>query len=150
LDGTKYGLAAKRIKNLSNLRRRVKKATDQISRSSLPGLIILDLSLALNPENRRMAQVSDSVFCSEYEKRFQAAWNPHHPFIQRTIAHTSVLGIIVHDYHVRRYGADWELAGTTMRIPADAQRRDFDRISTLYVYGLPNQSDASTRPLVLP
>ena len=46
LDDTKYGFAAKRLKSLGQLRKRVGDAVDQIGRCSLPGVVILDLALA--------------------------------------------------------------------------------------------------------
>jgi hypothetical protein len=42
----------------------------------------------------------------------------------------------------------------TFRIPCEArsleEQRLFSKLSTLYVYGLPNQSDALTRALIPP
>jgi hypothetical protein len=154
LDGVKHGLAAKRIKNLHNLRQRVSKAVDQIDRSDLPGLIVLDVGLAFNPDNRRIRRMDDVVLWSEYEANFQATWSRYQPHVQRILAHGNVLGIIVHDYHIRQQNDGWQLAGMTTRIPAESrtveQQRHFNRISTLYTYGLPNQSDASSRPPIFP
>lgn len=70
------------------------------------------------------------------------------------MARADVLGIIVHDYHIRQQNDDWQLAGMTIRIAAEArsvkQQQDFDRLSTLYVYGLPNQAGDSSGSLILP
>jgi hypothetical protein len=155
LDGTKYGLAAKRLKNIQNLQQRIRKAVKQIQCSGLPGLILLDLSLAFNPENRRIRQMPDAVFWSEYDKNFRATWHDYQPKVQEIMARGGdVLGIVVHDYHIRQQDNDWQLAGMTIRIPTEArsakQQQDFDTLSILYVYGLPNQTDASSHPLVLP
>jgi hypothetical protein len=154
LDGTKYGLAAKRLKNIQNLNQRVSKAVKQIDRSGLPGLIVLDASLAFNPNNHRIRQMNETVFWREYEANFQATWRKYQPQIQRIIARADVLGIIVHDYHICQQNSDWQLAGMTIRIPAEArpmeQRQHFNRLSTLYTYGLPNQSDASSHSHILP
>ena len=154
LDGTKFGLAAKRLKNIRNLQQRVRKAVEQIGRSGLPGLIVLDLSLAFNPNNHRIRQMHEAVFWSEYEKNFLATWHNYQSQVQRIMARADVLGIIVHDYHIRQQEDDWQLAGMTIRIPTEAQsvkrQQNFNRISMLYTYGLPNQTDASNRSLVLP
>ena len=65
-----------------------------------------------------------------------------------------MLGIVVHDYHVRQLGPDWQLTGMTMRIPNESRstldHRLFKTLSTLYTYGLPNQTDSSTRSIILP
>lgn len=154
LDDTKYGFAVKRLKSLGRLRERVRDAVDQISRCGLPGVIVLDLALAFNPANRRLRRMNDTIFWSEYEANFNVTWSEHNPKVQEMLARADVLGIIVHDYHVRQQDDGWQLAGMTIRVPATAQsstvQTQFNRLSTLYTYGLPNQSDASTRPLILP
>ena len=155
LDGTKYCLAAKRLKSIQKLKQRVRKAAEQIEGSKLPGLIVLDLSLAFNPDNRRIRQIHEAVFWSGYKKNFLATWDRYHLQIQKIMAHVdNVLGIVVHDYHIRQQKEDWQLAGMTIRIPAEArsvqQQRDFNRLSTLYTYGLPSQSDDLDIPLILP
>jgi len=50
-EGVKFGIAAKRLKSLDQVRKHVKKAADQVSKSGLPGIVVLDLSLAWNREN---------------------------------------------------------------------------------------------------
>lgn len=154
LDGRKYALAAKRIKNIDNLQERIRKAGEQIDRSGLDGIIALDLGPAFNPDNRRFGPMHDTVFFSEYQSNINATWSKHQSKIQKIIARHRVLGIIVHDYHVRRQDHDWQLAGLTNRILAESrstkEQRLFNRLSTLYTYGLPNQNDESTRSLILP
>lgn len=154
LDDMTYGMAAKRIKNLNNLVKRVKKAVDQIVNTGLPGMVVLDLGLAFNPENKRLRLMSDSIFYAEYEKNLWATWNRYHLPIQKHLARGDVLGIVIHDYHVRPKKEGWQLTGITLRVPSDHatsdQRNLYEKLSTLYVYGLPNQSDATCRPLVIP
>lgn len=146
-NGAKYAFEAKRLKSVKTLEARVKKATKQIRHSGLPGVIVVDMVLALNPDNHRIRDVSDTVFWSLYEKNVRAVWSEHEAKVQQIIARANVLGIVVHDYHIRRRGSDWQLAGATIRIPsvarASEERRDFETLSALYVYGLPNQTDAS-------
>lgn len=154
LDNTKYGIAAKRIKNVKNLRARVKKAVEQIHRSKLPGMIVLDVGLAFNPSNSRIRQLHETVFLAEYESNFHATWSRYQPKVQELMGRSNVLGIVVHDYHIRERPEGWQLAGITIRVPAEARgtedRRIFERLSALYTFGLPNQSDASDRPIILP
>ncbi|MCA9204658.1 MAG: hypothetical protein KDA59_16505, partial [Planctomycetales bacterium] len=154
LDDAKYGFAAKRLKNLRQLSKRVRDAVDQIDRCDLPGIIVLDLASAFNPTNRRIRRMHDSVFWSEYEANFNVTWSEQQPKVQKVMARANVLGVIVHDYHIRQVTDGWQLAGMTIRVPSTAQSQavqsEFKRLSTLYTYGLPNQSDASIRPLILP
>lgn len=153
-DGQTYGFEAKRIKNLNNLYSRVRKAVTQIVEANLPGIIVLDLALAFNPENRRLRQMNETIFWADYEANFKATWRRYQSKVQQLMSRGHVLGIVVHDYHVRQHGSDWQLTGMTMRIPNEtrptADQRLFDKLSTLYTYGLPNQSDASARSIILP
>jgi hypothetical protein len=148
LDGNKYAFAAKRLKSVLKLRKRVSKAAKQINRTSLPGIVVLDVGLAFNPSNHRLGRMHDSVFAVEYQTNFRATWSEHDSEIQEAIARANVLGIIVHDYHIRQQVDGWQLSGMTIRVPAEGRtlndQRLFERLSTLYVYGLPNQSDASS------
>ena len=154
LDGTKFGFAAKRLKSLGQLRKRVRDGVDQIKRSGLPGVIVLDMARALNPDNHRIRQMPDAVFWSQYQENFKVTWSEYQPKIQESLSRANVLGIVVHDYHIRRQGADWQLTGMTIRIPSENQpkaaREQFERLSSLYTFGLPNQSDASNQPIILP
>jgi len=154
LDDTKYGFAVKRLKSLGRLLERVRDAVRQISRCGLPGVIVLDLSLAFNPANRRLRRMNDTVFWSEYKANFNVTWSEYQPKVQEIMARADVLGVIVHDYHVRQQEDSWELTGITIRVPSISRSRavqtQFNRLSTLYTYGLPNQSDDSTQSLILP
>ena len=85
-DGAKYGLAAKRLKNLQNLYARVRKAVCQLDKAGLPGIIVLDLALAFNPANRRLRPMNDTIFWSEYEVNFKATWRKYQPKVQELIA----------------------------------------------------------------
>ncbi|GAG16023.1 unnamed protein product, partial [marine sediment metagenome] len=63
VDGIKFCIAAKRLKNVSNLRKHVKKAAQQIETARLPGMIALDTCVALNRSNMRfIAPISDDQF----------------------------------------------------------------------------------------
>lgn len=154
LDDTKHGFAAKRLKSIRKLKQRVRKAVEQIDRSGRPGVIVLDVGLAFNPDNHRIRQMHETVFWSEYEANFRATWSEYQPKVQEIMARADVLGIVVHDYHVRQQNDAWQLAGMTIRVPAETrnavEQRHFNRLSTLYTYGLPNQSDAASRALILP
>lgn len=154
LDDKKYAFAAKRLKNLLNLRKRVSKAAKQIDRARLPGVIVLDVGLAFNPSNHRIRRMHDSIFAADYQANFRATWGEYNSDIQKTIARANVLGLVVHDYHIRQQDDGWQLAGMTIRVPAEgrtvSEQRLFERLSTLYTYGLPNQSDASSGSVALP
>lgn len=71
VNGIKFGLAAKRLKNISNMDKRLKKAAEQVQEAQLPGIIALDTCLALNLENKRItALISDEQFGLLYSRAF--------------------------------------------------------------------------------
>ena len=152
-DVVKYGFAAKRIKNIKNLEARVREAVDQIERSGLPGVIVVDAGPAFNPDNHRIAQMPDTIFWSDYFKNCRATWSEHQAKVQELMGRAHVLGLIVHDYHVRMQSGQWALAGMTMPVPAEARsledQRLFDQLAYLYTHALPNQNDVSNLPIVL-
>lgn len=123
LDGMSIGLAAKRIKSVKSLEARVRKAVDQIKRSGLPGVIVLDTCLAFNPENLRVVvPLPDSMFMSRYWMGLKTIWSQYHSKIQRLTSEANVLGVLVHDYQVRfQANRQWGLAGMTMRVPISAR-----------------------------
>jgi hypothetical protein len=154
LGTAKHGFAAKRLKSINKIYDRVSKAADQINRVGLPGVIVLDLALAFNPENRRLAQMHETVFWSEYMTNFRATWSEYQEKVQTIVAGSEVLGMVVHDYHIRQQSEGWQLAGMTIRVPNGTRsindQRYFDKLSTIYTYGLPNQSDVECQALHLP
>ena len=54
IDGTTFGIAAKRMKTMDSLEDNVKGAAKQIFDTGYPGIIALDLSIAQNSTNRRV------------------------------------------------------------------------------------------------
>ena len=52
VKGKRFGVAVKRIKNLSKLATRVSEGTRQIHKTGRPGLISVEVTLAVNPKNR--------------------------------------------------------------------------------------------------
>lgn len=153
-NSVKYGFAAKRIKNLANVEGRVRKAVEQIERSGFPGVIVLDACPAFNPENLRLAQMPDTIFRSEYFKNCKATWSRYQPKVQDLMARGQVLGLILHDQHVRMQNGQWSLAGMTMTVNAESRsahdRALFDKLSYLYTHALPDQRDVESDPILLP
>lgn len=144
LDQMKLAVAAKRVKNIDRIPERIKKAVEQIDGSGILGLIVLDVGVAFNRNNDRIRNLSDEVFWSEYKARFDITWENLHSKVQAAMSRGNVLGVIVHDYHIRFVDEGPQLTGMTIRVPAEQRpavdRKLFDRFSTLYSYGLPNQS----------
>lgn len=144
LDGTKYGIAAKRVKNVKRLGERVKKAADQVAASSLPGFIALETSLMFNPENERITQSPpDAEFFLLYGRALYKHIKPYHDRLQEWVRGKGVRGIVFHDQQVRfEKNGEWSLAGMTITLctARENQRRnrEFQRFHKKYTRGLPD------------
>jgi hypothetical protein len=155
-DQSKYGFAAKRVKSVKSLETRVRKAVEQIERSGMPGVVVLDTCLAFNPDNLRITEpLPDSLFMSRYLNGMQAIWSQFQPKIQQLMSRGDVVGALVHDYQVRfQLDGQWGLAGMTMRVPAlersASDQHRFDKLATLYTYAMPNQEEVLESKLVVP
>ena len=143
-----FGLAVKRLKtNQSRLRDRVKDAANQIERSQLPGLIMLDTSLVGNPENNRLW---NPVPCEVFEATYRIAMDV---FVTRYIDEfrewvrgRGVRGIIVMDSQLRLApDGDWEHCGMTAGIQAELfnkrRGREFESLWSALRWGIPNLAD---------
>ena len=143
VDGTKFGIAAKRLKSVPALEEHVRKAAKQIQKAGLPGIIALDTCLALNPENEPiLARIPDDQFGALYNQELHRFLDRHHRRIYEWVDGKGVRGVVFHDHLVRpTTDDDWELASMTVTLLTahdDGERREFASFSERYVSGLPN------------
>jgi len=69
VGGIKFGIAAKRIKNVNKLKKHIRKAADQIKKARLPGIIVIDTCVALNRDNERITRpIPDEQFALVYRE----------------------------------------------------------------------------------
>jgi hypothetical protein len=144
IHGVKFGIAAKRMKNVSSLEKHVRKAAEQIEKARLPGIIALDTNLALNPDNERItAPIPDEEFAVVYRQALERFTHRFHDNIQRWIRTKGVRGIVIHDQQVRLHpDGEWELVGMTMHVNTarenQRRNREFALFKEHYRKGLPN------------
>lgn len=144
VDGTRFGIAAKRIKNVDNLPARIQDAADQIEKARLPGIIALDTCIALNRENERItAPIPEPVFGEHYLQALKQFARKFHDRIQEWVRGKGVRGIVLHDQQVR-LGDDgqWSLQGMSVWISTarenQRRNREFSAFRRAYGKGLPN------------
>jgi hypothetical protein len=149
IGGLEFAIAAKRIKSLDNLENNVRGAAKQIEECGRPGLIAIDIALAMHPSNEPiMKRVSPQLFEwaaqkmeSEFRKRYEA-------MIIGICRGKEVRGLIVHDHHVfPELSGTWGLSGYHFPISCSKgnQRRDreFGKIYNGYLKGLPNRHNVA-------
>lgn len=146
LDGTRYGIAVKRVKSAAKLERAVRKAASQIAASGDAGLIALDTCLALNPDNQRIAAaIPQEEFGPIYRQEIGEFLDAI-PELQSWIKKRGTLGILLHDHNIRWIeGNEWQLESFTMRIPRDDEKDRFERFAERYIATLPNLTRFSRR-----
>ena len=139
--GNRYGFAVKRVKSLDKFRDRVSDAAKQLQRAGLPGMVDLDVTRMLNPDNIRIeSPLSDHEFAARYFPDLNEFLYQRDQVIRDTVADRPVLGLIVHDHLVRR-----DVPGTmTMTIGMNlgqtkVERFEFESVSGLYLSGLPDR-----------
>ena len=147
VEGIKFGIAAKRIQNISNLEEHVRKAAVQIEKSRLPGVIALDTNVALNRDNRRITSpIPDEEFSTTYRRSLIQFIDHFHDRIQDWVRGKGVRGIVIHDQQVRfQPDGEWSLAGMTLRVNTSRHNRrrnwEFALFERHYSKGLPNVTE---------
>jgi hypothetical protein len=117
MDGTMLGIAAKRIKSEPQIRKRIKEGIEQVTKSKMPGIVAVDTTLSLNPQNLRMFVVlPDEVVMPWYKERMTNFLREYDSKIRKWTKGTPVLGLLVYDSHVRQEpNGEYSWTGMTMR-----------------------------------
>jgi hypothetical protein len=146
-NSQQFGLAVKRIKSIQKLQSRVRKAAEQIEKSRFPGVVILDTTIALNPENTRIWQVIDSdQFGPVYRAGFRLFIDSVADDLVDWVRGTGVRGIVFHDSVIHLCtDSRWSVAGMNFGFNASRhnqrRRREFDAFWAAYRRGLPHLAD---------
>ena len=142
--GIKFGIAAKRIKNINRLEKHIRKAADQIQRTELPGIIALDTCIALNRNNEPITiQIPDEQFVPLYKKTIKDFIDNYHENFQDWVRGKGVRGIVIHDQQVRfQPNNEWSLEGMTMFVNTAQinyrRNQESAMFTKQYKTGLPN------------
>ena len=133
-EGIKFGIAAKRVKNVARLAKHVRKAGDQIQKAGFPGIIALDTTVALNRDNDRInTPIPDDEFWSLYRHALNRSIRGIHDTIMECVRGKSVCGIVFHDQQVRYQSNDeWSLCGMTMRLRTAREDHHANRLFSIF------------------
>lgn len=138
-----FGIAVKRLSSVNQLENRIRQAADQIHACGLPGIVAIDLSRALNPENRRcLNQVENAVFSRLHGEAIGSILTPLETSITKWVRGKGVRGILFHDHHVRlwtdgRWGLDLLVCPINTAIENQQRSREFETFIDAYRHGLP-------------
>lgn len=152
-EKTAFAVAAKRIKNIDRLEERIRSARDQIVKAKLPGVIILDITLAINRENARPdLPYSDDDFVRLCQRELNAFIDTKIEKIRQMLRGTEVRGIIL-EASIVVHSADAKGEPTfialTHGVPTVQHNRSrqlqFDRFRHNYDLGLYNPQNGAHR-----
>jgi hypothetical protein len=144
VDGNKFGIAAKRLKNVQNFDKRVKKAAQQIQNAQRPGIIALDTCVALNRDNDRIVTpIPDEQFGLVYQQALNQFISHYQRKIFDWVDGKGVRGVIFHDHQVRiEPNGEWGLSSMTVSLSTarDDERanHEFSSFWDSYKRGLRN------------
>ncbi len=143
VEGITIGVEAKRIKSEAQVKKRVPKAAKQIHESRLSGIIALDTSVALNPNNDRVTRpIPDEEFVPLYHAAINLFLRRYDARIRKWVSGKNVIGIIVHDHQVRfETDESWSLSSMTVQFCTaedEAGKQLFNSFWFPYVDALPN------------
>ena len=140
--GEKYAIAAKRLKSLNEMKSRFTDGMRQIQRSGLQGCVVADISVALNPGNRRVGEMGDYEFGVVSEREMRVFVDKHTNEYNEWRKETTAQGIILIDHHVRvaptrGWGLDTLTFVVNLSLTNWRRRRQFDTFALEYEKGLP-------------
>lgn len=145
-QGKPFGIAVKRIKSQKRFVDRVHEGAKQVAKAGVAGIVAVDTSLALNPNNERVRTIlPDHEFVRLWRQALTSFTATHHAKLLEAAHVQGMLGVIVLDHQVRFLpNGTWELESMTWRIPTvqynQRRRRLFDAFVDKYLHGLPNLS----------
>ena len=138
-----YGIAVKRIKSLEKLVDRVKEGAKQIDKSAMQhGIIIVDISFAINPQNRDVfGKMDDNSFGQLWVEELGKRIDPIHKPLCNAVKNRGILGVILHHHQTRiTEGGNIGLEKMTFSIrnPQFSQTKLFSKFTKRYKNALPN------------
>jgi hypothetical protein len=150
VDGTKFGIAAKRIKsgNASKLEKHVRKGADQLKQQGLPGIVALDLTLSRNQSNRPIiSQIQSQIYLMTVEAKNRQFREKHGDAIHRWVAGTGVRALLVIESTLLlRPDRQWWHEGMLSWVPTmrDDEQADplFEAFYDGFLKGVPNLEDS--------
>jgi hypothetical protein len=140
------GVACKRIKNPERTVKNIRKARDQIVAAEMPGVIVVETTIALNPNNvPLLTPVPDEVLKPMYRAAMTRYVAEHLTGIYAALSRAPIGGIIFHD-SILRFESDgnWGLTAMTFHLPLICDldlMRLFEAFKSGYGSALPNVED---------
>jgi|CXWL01.1.fsa_nt_gi hypothetical protein len=149
LPSGRAAVEAKRVKLAGGFGSSVRGAKKQIRRGGVAGIVVLDISDAVGPDQHRFEHyVTDAQIDAAGARQMELFIKEKLPPIERELEGSSVGVIVVHDYALRPAAkSDTEFIPWTfftfwrtfhLRSPSDGTRSYFENVAGLLSLGLPS------------
>ena len=153
VDGTKVGIAAKRLKSGDplQLQKHVLKGADQLKRYGLPGIVALDLSLSRNQSNQPIiSPIQSQMYLMIADAKNRHFLEQHGDDIRRWVAGTEVRAVLVIESTLRlRPNRQWWHNGMLSWVPttSDDEQPDalFEAFYDGFLKGVPNLAESGAK-----
>ena len=144
VTGRRVALAVKRIKGMNKLVDRIREGASQVKRSGLYGIVVAEITLAVNRQNREMfaPEPRTSLGC-QWSARITRLVDQEYRHLQMAVRDKGVIGVVLHEHQVSIDSrGQRRLESMTYTVPMCDNRpdlrADLDVFRTQYVGALPN------------
>lgn len=147
VGGTKWGIAAKRLKSLLGLGEHVAKGAEQIQKASVPGIVAIDLTMARNQDNRPIvSRLQSQWYVPITQAKNDQFFDENHADIYRWVAGSGVRAVLVFEFTLRlRSDGKWGHDGMMCWLPTthgDMQAEcELKSFQAGFLKGMPNLED---------
>jgi len=127
IDGTRWGIAVKRIKKATRIDQNMRDAVEQVERMGGPGVVLLDISVAFNENSTPLMAQCPKAFNEAQARRLTGLVDEHREAIFGRSRAKGVGMVYVFDSQLRQTPEDgWNLATMTMDVDTseDAKTRE--------------------------
>ena len=141
LGAEKLGIAVKRVKSHSQLEKRLKEAARQIRKTSLPGVVSAEVTVAVNPKNLSIVTNQDEAGVRQWwegrQREIVESWDPR---LRQTLGNKGVLGVLLHEHCPVRLNGDYVLRSMTYGIETASRNKGvlWSEFWKEFVQGLPD------------
>ncbi len=102
------GIEAKRIKSEKSVKKRIKKAIDQVERSQRLGVVAIDMSLAWNQQNHPvMGDIHNAFIDMRFDAQARQFIDRHKAWIEPRCKEKGVIGIVIFNFMIRLRKMRW-------------------------------------------
>jgi hypothetical protein len=121
-----FGVAVKRLKAIGQFEHQLRGAAKQIQRSQRPGFVVADLTLALDPENRKYVDSTNATMLSRAAyQRVERLVTEYFPRMRSWVLGRGVRGCVFTDYRVALVAPqNWSMLGFHLNVSFARDRRE--------------------------